>query len=165
MASFFKKCLEKFLFTKKLFYWFFGIIFLNLHLYSYKICKNILFMQVYDIYFHKINQYYNLQKLKKMRKLHFFQLSSLITFKILQIGHFWGVLPPCFTSLAIRKIILRHPKCLQKNSRACFFPLVRCGRDGTENPSFTHLNLHGFRFATLFNTTTTVSINRTMLSL
>ena len=95
---------------------------------------------VYDIYFHKINQYYNLQKLKKMRKMHFFQLSSLITFKILQIGHFLGVLPPCFTSLAIRKIILRHPKCLQKNSKACFFPLVRCGRDGTENPSFTHFN-------------------------
>ena len=94
---------------------------------------------VYDIYFHKINQYYNLQKLKKMRKMHFFQLSSLITFKILQIGHFWGVLPPCFTSLAIRKIILRHPKCLQKNSKACFFPLVRCGRDGTENPSFTQI--------------------------
>ena len=94
---------------------------------------------VYDIYFHKINWYYNLQKLKKMRKMHFFQLSSLITFKILQIGHFWGVLPPCFTSLAIRKIILRHPKCLQKNSKACFFPLVRCGRDGTENPSFTHM--------------------------
>ena len=94
---------------------------------------------VYDIYFHKINQYYNLQKLKKMRKMHFFQLSSLITFEILQMSHFWGVLPPCFTSLAIRKIILRHPKCLQKNSKACFFPLVRCGRDGTENPSFTHI--------------------------
>ena len=76
-----------------------------------------------------------------MRKMHFFQLSSLITFKILQIGHFLGVLPPCFTSLAIRKIILRHPKCLQKNSKACFFPLVRCGRDGTENPSFTHMKL------------------------
>ena len=72
--------------------------------------------------------------------MHFFQLSSLITFKILQIGHFLGVLPPCFTSLAIRKIILRHPKCLQKNSKACFFPLVRCGRDGTENPSFTHID-------------------------
>ena len=94
---------------------------------------------VYDIYFHKINQYYNLQKLKKMRKMHFFQLSSLITFEILQMSHFLGVLPPCFTSLAIRKIILRHPKCLQKNCRACFFPLVRCGRDGTENPSFTQV--------------------------
>ena len=71
--------------------------------------------------------------------MHFFELWSHITFEILLMNHFKGVLPPSFTPFPIRKNILKHPKCFWKKIRACFFALVRCGRDGTENPSFTHM--------------------------
>ena len=78
--------------------------------------------------------------MKKIEKMHFFELWSHITFEILLMNHFKGVLPPSFTPFPIRKNILKHPKCFWKKIRACFFALVRCGRDGTENPSFTRLN-------------------------
>ena len=107
MASIFKKYLGAFFFQKKIVLLTFGIIFSKLNVYSHKISKNIEIMTFISTKKSKLQ----FVKLKKNRKMHFFELLSHITFEILLMNHFKGVLSPCFTSFPIRKTILKHPKC------------------------------------------------------